>query len=97
MSKSEDEYSREKLGLPPRIFMYTPDQIGTLLELSEKYVKEKLLFYERREPGVPPRDRLRARNIAPEGEKPIWRVTERELIRYLRFKGIKFYERGYGL
>lgn len=88
---------RDRVGLPPRIFMYTPDQIGTMLELDEKYVKTKLLFYDRREPGLAPRTKMRAINIAPEGETPQWRVTERELIRYLRHRGVKFYERGFGL
>lgn len=88
---------RERLGLPPRIFMYTPDQIAQLLELKEDYVRKTLFFYDVREPGVRPRERLRAVNIAPEGETPEWRVTETELIRYLRLKGVKFYDRGYGL
>lgn len=88
---------RDRVGLPPRIFMYTPDQLAMLLELTEDYIRKRLLFYDRREPGVRPKERLRAVNIAPEGETPEWRVTETELLRYLRLKGIKFYDRGYGL
>jgi len=88
---------RERIGLPPRIFLYTPDQLATLLSMTEKYVRTKLLFYEMREPGLRPRHKLRATNIAPEGEAPEWRVTETELLRYLRLKGIKFYDRGFGL
>lgn len=86
-----------KIGLPPRIFMFTVDQIGTMLELTDRYVKETLLFYDRREPGLTPKTKMRAINIAPEGEKPEWRVTEREFIRYLRSRGLKFYDRGFGL
>jgi len=36
-----------------------------------------------------------ARNIAPEGHKPEWRVSEVTLIRFMKFKGFKVYERGY--
>jgi hypothetical protein len=86
---------RDKIGLPPRIILYTPDQIAGMLELREEYVRQKLLFYDRREPGIRPKERLRSVNIAPEGETPEWRVSERELLRYLRLKGKKFYERGY--
>ena len=88
---------RNKIGLPPRVFLYTPDQIATMLELTEDRVRKQLLFYDRREPGLAPRTKMRAVNIMPEGETPEWRVTERELIRYLRHQGIKFYDRGYVL
>ena len=90
-------FEGEKIGLPPRIFLYTADQIATMLSLDLKYVKTVLLFYDKREPGITPKTRMRAFNIAPEGERPEWRVTEREFIRYLRHRGVKFYERGYGL
>ena len=45
---------RENIGLPPRPFFYTPDQIATLLELDIQYVMQTLLFYEKREPGSVP-------------------------------------------
>lgn len=86
---------RERVGLPPRIILYTPDQLAAMLSMDEKYVTRALLFYDRLEPGIRPKEKLLARNIAPDGEKPEWRVTEKELLRYLRLKGIKFYERGY--
>ena len=88
---------RDKIGLPPRIFMYTPDQIAAMLSLTEQYVKDKVLFYDRREPGITPKTKMRAINVAPEGETPQWRVAEKEFIRYLRSRGLKFYDRGFGL
>lgn len=87
---------RDAVGLPPRIFMFTPDQIAAMLELKVEYVKTRLLFLDKREPGLTPKTRMRAINIAPEGETPEWRVTEREFVRYLRSRGLRFYERGYG-
>lgn len=95
MPKFDGRPEHEKVGLPPRIIMYTPDQIATMLQMDEKYVRRKVLFYEEREPGIRPKGRLLARNLAPDGEKPEWRVSERELLRYLRHHGIKFYERGF--
>lgn len=86
---------RERIGLPPRMFFYTPDQIATLLEVEVEYVKKTLLFYERREPGLVPKGKMRAINIAPDGETPVWRVSEAALTQYLKAKGIRFYERGY--
>jgi hypothetical protein len=87
----------ERIGLPPRIFMYTADQVASMLEVELKYVKSTLFFYDKREPGLTPKTKMRAINIAPEGETPEWRVTEREFIRYLRSRGLRFYERGLGL
>lgn len=86
---------RDRVGLPPRVFFYTPDQIAFMFEVTEDYVKKRMLFYEGREPGIPPKTKLRAVNIAPEGETPQWRVSENVLMGYLRSKGVKFYTRGY--
>jgi len=93
MSESE----REKLGLPPRVFLYTLDQISTMLQVDIKVVKAKMLHYERRSVGTAPKSKIRCINIMPEGETPEWRVTEREFIRYLKNKGVRVYERGHGI
>jgi hypothetical protein len=85
----------KRLGLPPRIFFYTVDQIGTLLSLDEEYIKKHLLHFQGRSPGICPRGIMLAINVAPEGVKPEWRVSEQSFAGYLRYKGIRFYERGY--
>ena len=85
----------DKRGLPPRIFFFTVDQISTLIELDEAYIMRNLLHYEGRSAGVAPRDKMKAMNMAPEGETPEWRVSEQAFIRWLKMKGIRFYERGY--
>ena len=87
--------SNKDVGLPVREFLYTLDQIAFLLEVTEDYLKKNMIFYEGRSVGVAPRDRMVARNIAPEGLSPEWRVPERHLRRWMRFKGWKIYERGY--
>lgn len=95
--KFDGRPEREKVGLPPRIIFYTVDQLATMLEMKESYIKTAVFFYEEREPGIRPKGRMLARNLAPDGETPEWRVSETELLRYLRYKGVKFYERGYVL
>jgi len=83
------------VGLPIREFMYTIDQIAYLLDTSERYLKENLIHYDGRTVGAVGRDRMLAVNIAPEGKTPEWRVAERHLRRWMKFKGWKLYERGY--
>lgn len=83
------------MGLPVRAFLFTADQIATMLSVDEKQVKTDYLFYEGRNVGNRPRGRMLARNIADEGQKPEWRVAERELIRWLKVKGFKVYDRGW--
>lgn len=82
---------RERLSLPPKFFMYTIDQVATMFEVDVTAVKANYLYYERRSVGSKPGDRMLARNIAPAGEKPEWRISEQEVIRYLRKRGFRIY------
>jgi len=66
-----------------------------MLEMDEKTIKRTILHYEGRSPGIAPRGKMKAINLSPEGETPEWRVSEQAFVRYLRSKGIRFYERGY--
>lgn len=87
--------SLQPVSLPARMFLYTIDQIAALLSVQEQTVKTVYLYYEGRSTGVMPRDQLRAVNIAPAGQPPEWRVSERALKNWLKFKGFRFYERGH--
>lgn len=84
----------EKIGLPARPFLYTLDQISVLLDVPEDQLKRAYIHFEGRSIGVAARRQLLARNIAPDDQSPDWRVTERELIRWFKTVGFKFYERG---
>lgn len=75
---------RHKYGLPPRLFLYTVDQIADMLSVSDM---TKVLHYEGRTPGVAQLGRMRARNIMPVGEKPEWRIEEAEFIRWMKHTG----------
>lgn len=73
--------NRDKYGLPPRLFLYTVDQIQDMLEIADP---RKILHYDGRTPGIPRKDMLLARNVMPLGEPPEWRVQEDELIRWMK-------------
>ncbi len=81
------------VGLPPRPFLYTLDQISTLLDLTQREVEMRYIFWDQRSVGMVPKDKMMARNIAPKDSKPDWRVAERELVRWMKHKGFRFYER----
>lgn len=83
----------EKFGLPFRVILYTLDQIATMLQVDVGHLKRTYLHYEERSVGFRRHDQLSARNIAPDGEKPDWRIAEKELIRWLRYKGFKVFTR----
>lgn len=83
-----------KVGLPPRPFLYTVDQLAVILDLPERTLHTQHLYHEGRDIGIKHRHHMTARNIAAPDEKPDWRVADRELIRWLRHKGFKFYDRG---
>jgi hypothetical protein len=84
------------VGLPPRPFLYTLDQLAGLLSVSVPTVKHRYIFYEGYTSGHPPINLMIAHNINDSNESPAWRVTEQELVRWMRHKGIRFYDRTWG-
>jgi hypothetical protein len=85
----------EKLGLPARPFLWTLDQISVIIDLPLNQLKAGgTIHFEGRSLSTAARGQMIARNIAPPDQTPDWRVAERELIRWLRVKGYKFYDRG---
>ena len=85
---------QQDVGLPPRPFLYTIDQIATLLNMREENVRNRYMYLEGRSEGVRRRDLMTARNIAPANEKPDWRVADREFVRWMKTMGFRYYERG---
>lgn len=83
----------ESVGLPPRPFLYTLDQIAMLIEVEVTALSKSYVFYEGRSFGARPKGKLLARNIAPDNKRPVWRVAEAELIRWMRTKGFRFQQR----
>lgn len=85
----------EQIGLPPRPFLYTVDQLSAVLSLTEQALHTRYLFHEGRDIGRRSVHQMVARNIAPPKDKPDWRVAEKELIRWMKLKRFKYYDRGY--
>lgn len=96
MAELPSERARRRVDLPGRLFLYTIDQIATMIAVSDTSVLH-YCFLEGRSVGVPKKDRLLARNIAPVGQPPQWRVAERELIRWLKYKHFRIYENPWGI
>lgn len=94
-SEWKTENDRVSVGLPTRPFLYTIDQVCMMLAVSEYYLKHEYAHWDGRSIGIPHPDRIVFRNIAPNGTVPEWRCSERELVRFLRHKGYKYYERGF--
>lgn len=83
----------EAVGLPIRPFLYTLDQVSTLIAVEMSTLKTRYIYFDRRHVGVQPKRKILAVNISPQGSPPDWRVSERELVRWLRYVGIKIYDR----
>lgn len=81
-----------ELGLPPRPFLYTLDQIADLISLDLPNLKRSHVYFVDVTPGTKPPGKMLARNIG-ERDRPDWRVAEEELRRWLRHKGFRVYDR----
>lgn len=87
----------ESVGLPTRAFLYTLDQISALLDISQVTLETQHIYFDLRSMGAKTKHDMYAYNIAQPGQPPDWRVTESELIRWLKVKRIRFYLRGWAL
>jgi hypothetical protein len=85
--------ARKAVGLPPRPFLYTIDQLSVILDLSEAQIMKQYIYFEGRSIGTRRLNVMSARNIAPKDQKAEWRVSEREFIRWMRTMGFRYYER----
>lgn len=84
----------QRRGLPPRPFLYTVDQLSVILQLSETILHQQYLYHQGRDVGIKQKWHMETVNISPPDSKPEWRVRETELIRWMKHKGFKFYDRG---
>lgn len=86
---------RTRLNLPVRPFLYTLDQVATILSMTEaSLVKSGYCFFTGRVPGRAHMDELCFINLEADPKaKPNWRVEERELIRWMKRKGFRYVDR----
>lgn len=78
-----------EIAIPYRVFMYTFDQVAWMLNLNEAYMKQHLVHYEHRSYGAHKPTTFKAVNLALPDEKPMWRISEDELLRWCRHRKIK--------
>lgn len=81
------------VGLPPRPFLYTLDQVASLLSVALPALTTRWIHFNGRTVGMHRKDTIRAVDIGPLGGPPEWRVQEEELVRWMKKRGIRFYER----
>lgn len=88
--------SKSDVGVPVRPFLWTLDQVSTILEIDIMQLRQAgYIHYEGRSIGLPSKQVMIARNIAPADRRPEWRIAEKELLRWLRVKGFKYYDKGF--
>lgn len=83
---------RELFNLPARVFLYTLDQISSMLATEDDELKA-LLHYRGRSFGPRKRGQIECINIALPTELPNWRVEEEEFVRWCRHVGFRSVER----
>ncbi len=89
----KNETRASKIGLPPRLFLYTLDQISAMTQITEDQLAAQYIYFEGRSSGQKLGRHMLARNIAQDPTAPPdWRVAEMEVLRWYRFKGFRFYE-----
>ena len=72
--------------LPEHPFFYTVDQVAMICQVSQVWLNKRVSYAGRTiDTG---RAKLRAVNLAEPDESPTWRVSERELLRWLAHHGV---------
>lgn len=85
----------EDVGLPATPFLYHLDQVATLLGLTEEDLISRFLWFLNRTTGRKSPRQIKVVNIAVDlSATPEWRISEGELVRWLKLMGLKVYSRG---
>lgn len=85
----------EKVGLPPITFFYTLDQVAVMLGKTVDDLTLSNLYFTGRTPGKQRIRHIKSVNISADPDKtPDWRITQGELVRWLKVIGVKVYSRG---
>lgn len=93
--KHEARDQPEKVGLPMTPFLYTLDQVAVMMQKPEDEFTSTTVYFNGRSTGRCHPRQLRAVNVQVDEEKtPDWRITEGELVRWLKLLGIRIYSRG---
>jgi hypothetical protein len=92
MNRADGRLDHLRASLPTHDFMYSLDQIASILAISESTLNKYVLRIGRQ--PFTNRDMLKVVNIALEpGDRPIWRVSEREFVRWCHRRGVRLERR----
>lgn len=85
----------ESVGLPLSPMMYHLDQVAVFLNTDRDNLISRWIFFVGGSRGRFNPRQIKAVNIAPNlKDDAEWRVTEGELVRWLKLMGIRVYSRG---
>lgn len=91
MPRPDPGLTGPSVGLPPVVFLYTTDQIASMLNVRIETVMQTYLYFVGRSSGLKKTHQMEAINIAPEDEAPDWRVSASEFIKWLKRRGFKIH------
>ena len=77
-----------RVKLPTHPFFYTQDQVAILLSVTPGWLRARMSFQGRFNSKTTP-DTLEAINLARPDEPAEWRISERELLRWLARQGYR--------
>lgn len=80
------------VNMPPRIFLYTLDQISYMLEIPIRTLRLSYIYFQGVSTGPRNRHMMLARDTSVPGGDSVrdWRVAETELTRWMKLKGFRF-------
>jgi hypothetical protein len=85
----------EAVGLPATPFFYHLDQCAEFMQLTEEQFISSYVWFLGRSTGVKSPRKLKAVNMQPNPDNPPdWRISEGELVRWMKMLGYKVYSRG---
>lgn len=87
MPVGKEAAAAQSVGLPPTSFLYTIDQICTLIAMNQDQAMRTIFYFYMRSTGAKSPHHMMVRDISPPNEQPEWRVAEAEFVRWLKLKG----------
>ncbi len=79
----------KKIGLPDVVFLFTIDQVASMMNVEQDTIMSVYLYFQGRSSGPRKRHHMRAVNIAPEDKKAEWRVSLEEFRLWLKRVGFQ--------
>ena len=92
MSEFDRDILDRSVHVPETEFLFTLPQVSTMLAVSRETLHNRMIHFGGRSIGKPQPRQMVAVNIAPNlTDTPMWRISEKELRRYLKVIGIPTY------